>query len=519
MRLRGWQLISMLAAAAFGIAFIAGIGGITGEMILASWGQGQLPMQPVMALLLMVMALLLVAIEKNLSLLVNVEVQGGKFSVGSVDKDPALRLKVSKVSLALLPKHLIRAASLAGLMTAGVMLAMTPGTKLPPLGYLPASGIPLPHSLFCMILLFLASTAATYQRISALMVIQIANLVVLITALSALVGHLLDTASPLLMGLGVMSSSSAGMPLPTSVALLCLGAGFMVNAGRDIFLAVPVRQFSSFGAVALLLVCFAGMPILLGWLASSLEWDDRYGRGSALALLVVANIFLQLPVLLHVARRLFFKEFQLKQAANSLKEALSQKEELAERLRELSRRDPLTGLHNRRAFEEELKRSWRRGMRTGQPLSLLYVDIDHFKGYNDHYGHPAGDACLVAIADILRQVVGREGDVAVRLGGEEFVLLLPETAREGAIAVTQRFHAHLADRAIPHAASPVAAILTVSLGVATQVPNRSDSPESLVARADKALYRAKQSGRNCTFVDPQSAAADECATIKATSSV
>jgi diguanylate cyclase (GGDEF)-like protein len=85
--------------------------------------------------------------------------------------------------------------------------------------------------------------------------------------------------------------------------------------------------------------------------------------------------------------------------------------------------------------------------------------------------------------------------------------------------VTQRFHAHLADRAIPHAASPVAAILTVSLGVATQVPNRSDSPESLVARADKALYRAKQSGRNCTFVDPQSAAADECATIKATSSV
>ncbi|HEX5276350.1 MAG TPA: GGDEF domain-containing protein [Fluviicoccus sp.] len=514
MKLRGWQLVSALATAAFGIALLAGIGHIGGASLLVSWGAGRPPMQPVMILLVIILALLLVATEKYLSLLVNVEVLEDVS-----ESEPTLRLKVTKVGLALIPKHVIRAVSLVGLLAVGLMLVVALDRRMTLVANDNDSGIPLPQSLFCVILLFAASAAATYQRISSLLLIQIANLVVMITALSALVGHLLDTASPLLMGLGIISSSSAGMPLPTSIAILCLGAGFMVNAGRDVFLAVPVRQFSSFGSVALLLVSIAGMPVLLGWMAASLAWDDRYGRGSSLALLVIANIFLQLPVILHVARRLFFKEFQLKETAASLKEALAAKESLAGRLRELSRRDALTDLYNRRAFEEDLKRYWRRGVRTGRPLSLLYMDIDHFKGFNDHYGHPAGDACLSAFAAILKEVIGREGDMAARLGGEEFVLLLPETTLEGALCVARRLQDRLAGLAIPHAASPVAGTLTVSVGLATQVPVRSASCEVLIERADKALYEAKRSGRNCTFVDLQSAQSCECATIAQTSSL
>ncbi|RZU35360.1 diguanylate cyclase (GGDEF)-like protein [Fluviicoccus keumensis] len=510
MHSRGRRLVYASAGMALLVALPALLGKVFGWPELAQWGEGRPVMSPVASALILLLASLLLAIERYLALTIRVQVTDKPIALQNEQSDPVIRLQVAKVDLGLLPKHLIRAISLMGLIGSGVVLIGVAG------GFhqIPApSALPLPHTLLCLLLLFLAAFAATYQRIWALMVIQVASLIVLVIALSAFVGHLLEARSPVLMGFGVLSGSSAGMPLPAAIALFCLGGGFMVNAGRDIFLSVPVRQFSSFGAVALLLLSLGGLPVMLGWLVSSLNWDARYGPGSALALLVVANIILQLPVILHVARRLFFKEHQLKLAVTSLKEAVSQKDALAERLRELSRRDALTGLHNRRAFEEEFKRAWRRAMRTRQPLALLYLDIDHFKRFNDHYGHIRGDACLSEVAARIQRIIGREGDLAARIGGEEFVLLLPETTIDGAECVARKMHDTLTANPIEHLASPVMSRLTVSIGIAAQIPARGDLSGELLDSADQALYSAKQSGRNRTFVDRQSVAADGCATL------
>lgn len=456
-------------------------------------------MPPVTAVLLVVLALLLIAVERFLALSVTVEVVGDTRAAPWQERSLGLHLQISKVSLRQVPKYLIRAVSLTGLLAVGVMFAWISGWVVMGADPSRTMQLPAPHTLLCLSLLFLAALAATYQKVSSLLIIQLASLVVIVVALSALVGHLFGTRSPVLMGFGGLSGMAA-MALPAALCLLCLGGGFMVNAGRDYFLAVPVRLFSAFSAIALLLLSLGGLPLLLGWFIAGLDWEGRYGRDSALALLVVLNILLQLPVILHVARKLFFREHQLRQAVNSLQEAVEQKDELTARLRELSRRDPLTGLFNRRAFEEELRKVWRRSQRGRQTLSLLYVDIDFFKAFNDYYGHPAGDACLIAVAGVLNAAVKREGDMVARLGGEEFVVLLPDTGQDGALAVAARLHRLLQLESIDHDQSSIAAKLTVSIGISSLLPRRGEDPAMLVAEADKALYQAKSDGRNRTFV-------------------
>jgi diguanylate cyclase (GGDEF)-like protein len=160
--------------------------------------------------------------------------------------------------------------------------------------------------------------------------------------------------------------------------------------------------------------------------------------------------------------------------------------------------DKLTTLPNRRAFDARLVLESARERRTGQPLALLVLDVDHFKRYNDHYGHPAGDAALQAVAEVLRSACGRAVDMAARTGGEEFAMLLPHTEMQGAVEMAQRIQQLLRHRQIPHADSPVADCLTVSIGIALSA---ADRPEDLVQRADQALYTAKHSGRNCYHCD------------------
>ncbi len=165
-------------------------------------------------------------------------------------------------------------------------------------------------------------------------------------------------------------------------------------------------------------------------------------------------------------------------------------------LEELSRSDPLTGLANRRHFDEIKDVEFRRAMRLGQPLTVLMCDVDFFKRYNDHYGHAQGDQCLQAVADTLQCVFARAGEVVARLGGEEFVVLLPGVDAESAHRSAVRLQQRLAERELPHEASAVSPHVTLSIGLAGFEADSMDQFEQLLRRADEALYRAKTQGRN-----------------------
>jgi diguanylate cyclase (GGDEF)-like protein len=168
----------------------------------------------------------------------------------------------------------------------------------------------------------------------------------------------------------------------------------------------------------------------------------------------------------------------------------------ADALRALTLTDPLTGVANRRAFDERLEAEWRRCARAGLPVALILADVDHFKAYNDHYGHQAGDACLVQVAAALRRGAGRTHDLVTRYGGEEFAILLPQLDAQGAEGVVHRLLDELAGLHLPHAASPTAPQVTMSMGLCSLAPRDGQTADILVASADALLYQAKAGGRN-----------------------
>lgn len=170
--------------------------------------------------------------------------------------------------------------------------------------------------------------------------------------------------------------------------------------------------------------------------------------------------------------------------------------EIIQELHRLSALDGLTNIANRRTFTQALEQEWLRSMRQDTPLSALLIDIDYFKQYNDCYGHQAGDDCLKSIASALSLAVQRPADVVARYGGEEFVILLPETDEIGAHAVAQKLQQIVATLCIPHAASPIGDTVSMSIGICTLTPGRGESSQRLIAGADRALYRAKASGRD-----------------------
>lgn len=160
--------------------------------------------------------------------------------------------------------------------------------------------------------------------------------------------------------------------------------------------------------------------------------------------------------------------------------------------------DGLLGIANRREFDRRLEQEWQRSLRERQPLSLLLLDVDYFKRYNDAYGHAEGDICLQQVATVVSEALHRSTDMVARYGGEELAVLLPNTDLEGAQHVAQRIHARQAELAIPFADSPVASYVTVSIGASTEIPPVDDSASQLIEQADQALYAAKEAGRNCT---------------------
>ena len=175
-----------------------------------------------------------------------------------------------------------------------------------------------------------------------------------------------------------------------------------------------------------------------------------------------------------------------------------------EQLLRLSTTDGLTGIANRRLFDQSLQTEWQRCARNHSPLSLLMIDIDHFKLYNDKYGHQTGDECLRQVARILVMCAKRSGELVARYGGEEFAILLPATDAADAMVIARRCLQELASARIPHADSPVSPWLTVSIGVAGMVAQPTETRGTLVMQADSAMYCAKKAGRaRAEFYDPE----------------
>jgi diguanylate cyclase (GGDEF)-like protein/PAS domain S-box-containing protein len=169
---------------------------------------------------------------------------------------------------------------------------------------------------------------------------------------------------------------------------------------------------------------------------------------------------------------------------------------MEEELRRLTNQDGLTGISNRRYFDEEYDKEWRRALRAKAPLSVVLMDVDHFKAYNDTYGHQMGDECLRNVAGVLQSGVKRPGDVVARYGGEEFVLILPNTPLLAAREIAEQMRRTIAALEIEHSKSPVASVVSISAGIAGGVPAAGMDSRLFIEQADKALYEAKHSGRN-----------------------
>jgi len=174
--------------------------------------------------------------------------------------------------------------------------------------------------------------------------------------------------------------------------------------------------------------------------------------------------------------------------------------ELASELESQTLVDGLTGIANRRRFDLHLDDEFRRAKRNASPLSLIMIDVDYFKDYNDNYGHQRGDQCLVQIAATLGSVLNRSRDLVARYGGEEFTVILPDTNEDGAMQIAETMRAEIEGLQVEHGYSGVGKVVTVSLGVSTLVPEHLSKTGALIHAADRALYQAKRSGRNCVVM-------------------
>ena len=179
-----------------------------------------------------------------------------------------------------------------------------------------------------------------------------------------------------------------------------------------------------------------------------------------------------------------------------LKDLTEQKIQLAEEIEFLQNTDGLTGVSNYRRFREVLDQEWQRAMRSQSPLSLIMIDIDFFRNYNDSYGHVAGDLCLKRVSALLAEVFKRPSDLVAHYGGAELVCVAPDTDHEGALAVADRVLTGVQDLDIPHASSRVSEVVTISLGAATTIPTKAVKPFELAAAAEALVQSAKDAGRN-----------------------
>ncbi|MEN0107289.1 MAG: PleD family two-component system response regulator [Pseudomonas sp.] len=194
--------------------------------------------------------------------------------------------------------------------------------------------------------------------------------------------------------------------------------------------------------------------------------------------------------------RSFLMQLQRDEAHRALRESQQQLMETNLVLQRLMNSDGLTGLSNRRHFDEFLEMEWRRAMREQSQLSLLMIDVDYFKAYNDSFGHLKGDEVLHRVADAIRGGCSRPSDLPARYGGEEFAMVLPSTSSGGARLVAEKIRRAVEGLGIPHTSPSEGSVLTVSIGLATMMPQQGEEHRLLIQSADRALYQAKNAGRN-----------------------
>lgn len=307
------------------------------------------------------------------------------------------------------------------------------------------------------------------------------------------------------------------LPLVSRAAIVLNLLTVPVILGVGVAAAIKRQRSAYFFLAAFALLALGGAVTTLramGVLPTHALTVDGLQLGSALEMLTLA---FALADRYNVLRRGKARaQAALLQAQNQMVETLRDSEReleqrvaqrtdelqvLNSRLAALSLTDDLTGIANRRRFEEVLEQEWRRAQRQGQPLALGIVDVDWFKKYNDHFGHPAGDACLRQIALALEATVSRSGDLVARYGGEEFVFLAPAADGVSALAMARKVVQAVHDLALPQAPS-VADVVTASVGVASLLPADGDTPQGLLQRADAALYQAKARGRNRAELAP-----------------
>ncbi len=190
------------------------------------------------------------------------------------------------------------------------------------------------------------------------------------------------------------------------------------------------------------------------------------------------------------------REKELLKMTVLLEESNKKLQNANEMLKSMAAIDSLTNVANRRYFNNFYQKEWKRSVRLKFPITILMVDIDYFKDYNDIYGHQQGDECLKRFAHALKSIPRRPGDLVARYGGEEFIILLPDTDTEGAVVICKLIQEKVARLKLEHSGSLISSQLTFSTGIATMTPDNDNTPESLIAVADKALYQAKTEGRN-----------------------
>jgi diguanylate cyclase (GGDEF)-like protein len=274
--------------------------------------------------------------------------------------------------------------------------------------------------------------------------------------------------------------------VPWTQARLAVGLDEnVVHSGIDREITIAYAQLALFGMAVLLAAWFGGERLILRPIRLLVRTAARFGRGD---------------LKVQATQEHWIAEFEpLAAALNDMARKLAGREEelriANQHLEELASLDGLTGLANRRGFDRELEREWQQASARGRPLALMMIDIDHFKLFNDRYGHVRGDACLRAVGETLSLVTLEEAVLVARYGGEEFALLLPGLDIERTAALADEVRRAIEDLLIAHAEAP-GGLVTISIGVESIVPEQNLSAADLVEAADRALYAAKRRGRN-----------------------